>query len=409
MLDKTKKLRYHIFVRRDKFMKIIAVNAGSSSLKFQLLTMPEEHEITSGLVERIGYDNAVFSIKVNGEKIKKEQSILNHKVAVELVIKGLLENKIIESLEEINGVGHRVVQGGEIFKDSVVIDDQVIEDIKSLNDLAPLHNPANITGIKAFREILPNVIQVAVFDTTFHQSMKEDAYLYASPYEWYEKYGVRKYGFHGTSHQYVSERAIELLNQKESKIIVAHLGNGASLCAVKDGKSVDTSMGLTPLEGIPMGTRSGNIDPSVLMLVSQKEDKTYGEVLNDLNKHSGYLGVSGISNDSRDIVDNMHKGHHRATLAHRIQIKRIADYIGSYYVYMGGLDAICFTAGIGENAPEIRQDVIDAVKVLGIKLDQEENQKRGERLISTKDSKVKVFIIPTNEEVMIAREVMRLK
>ena len=389
-------------------MKIIAVNAGSSSLKFQLLNMPEEHEITSGLVERIGYDNAVFTIKIDGKKVKKETPVPNHKVAVELVIEGLLEHKVIESLDEIKGVGHRVVQGGELFKDSVVITDQVVKDIENLNDLAPLHNPANITGIEAFRELLPNVIQVAVFDTTFHQTMREDAYLYAAPYDWYKKYGVRKYGFHGTSHQYVSERAAELLENKDAKIIVAHLGNGASLCAVDGGKSVDTSMGLTPLEGIPMGTRSGNIDPAVLMLVSEKENKTYEEVLNDLNKASGYLGVSGISNDSRDIVENMLQGHYRATLAHRIQIKRIADYIGSYYVYMGGLDAICFTAGIGENAPEVRKDVIDAIKVLGITLDEAENQKRGERMISTADSKVKAFIIPTNEEVMIAREVLRL-
>jgi len=389
-------------------MKIIAVNAGSSSLKFQLLNMPEEHEITSGLVERIGYDNAVFTIKIDGKKVKKETPVPNHKVAVELVIEGLLEHKVIESLDEIKGVGHRVVQGGELFKDSVVITDQVVKDIESLNDLAPLHNPANITGIQAFRELLPHVIQVAVFDTTFHQTMREDAYLYAAPYEWYKKYGVRKYGFHGTSHQYVSERAAELLGKKDAKIIVAHLGNGASLCAVDGGKSVDTSMGLTPLEGIPMGTRSGNIDPAVLMLVSEKENKTYEEVLNDLNKSSGYLGVSGISNDSRDIVENMLQGHYRATLAHRIQIKRIADYIGSYYVYMGGLDAICFTAGIGENAPEVRKDVINAIKVLGITLDEAENQKRGERMISTADSKVKAFIIPTNEEVMIAREVLRL-
>jgi acetate kinase len=389
-------------------MKIIAVNAGSSSLKFQLLNMPEEHEITSGLVERIGYDNAVFTIKIDGKKVKKETPVPNHKVAVEIVIEGLLEHKVIGSLDEITGVGHRVVQGGELFKDSVVITDQVVKDIESLNDLAPLHNPANITGIEAFRELLPNVIQVAVFDTTFHQTMREDAYLYAAPYDWYKKYGVRKYGFHGTSHQYVSERAAELLGNKDAKIIVAHLGNGASLCAVDGGKSVDTSMGLTPLEGIPMGTRSGNIDPAVLMLVSEKENKTYEEVLNDLNKASGYLGVSGISNDSRDIVENMLQGHYRATLAHRIQIKRIADYIGSYYVYMGGLDAICFTAGIGENAPEVRKDVIDAIKVLGITLDEAENQKRGERMISTADSKVKAFIIPTNEEVMIAREVLRL-
>lgn len=390
-------------------MKIIAVNAGSSSLKFQLLNMPEEHEITSGLVERIGYDNAVFTIKIDGKKVKKETPVPNHKVAVELVIEGLLEHKVIASLDEIKGVGHRVVQGGELFKDSVVITDQVVKDIESLNDLAPLHNPANITGIEAFRELLPNVIQVAVFDTTFHQTMREDAYLYAAPYEWYKKYGVRKYGFHGTSHQYVSERVQELLGNKDAKIIVAHLGNGASLCAVDGGKSVDTSMGLTPLEGIPMGTRSGNIDPAVLMLVSEKENKSYEEVLNDLNKASGYLGVSGISNDSRDIVENMLQGHYRATLAHRIQIKRIADYIGSYYVYMGGLDAICFTAGIGENAPEVRKDVIDAIKVLGITLDEAENQKRGERMISTADSKVKAFIIPTNEEVMIAREVLKIK
>ncbi|BCR36194.1 acetate/propionate family kinase [Mariniplasma anaerobium] len=389
-------------------MKILAVNAGSSSLKFQLLNMPEETEITSGLVERIGYDNAVFVIKVNGQKVSKEQTILDHKVAVELVIKGLIENKIIDSLDEIKGVGHRVVQGGEIFKDSVVITDQVIKDIESLNDLAPLHNPANITGIKAFQAILPNVIQVAVFDTTFHQTMKEDAYLYSAPYEWYTKYGVRKYGFHGTSHQFVSQRAMELLDNPKAKIIVAHLGNGASLCAVDSGKSVDTSMGLTPLDGIPMGTRSGSIDPSVLMLVSQKENRSYADVLDDLNKRSGYLGVSGISNDSRDIVDNMNEGHKRATLAYKIQIKRIADFIGSYYVYMGGLDAICFTAGIGENAPIVRNDVIEAIKVLGAKIDPVENQKRGEHLISSKDSKIKVFVIPTNEEVMIAREVMRL-
>jgi acetate kinase len=239
--------------------------------------------------------------------------------------------------------------------------------------------------------------------------MTEDAYLYAAPYEWYEKYGVRKYGFHGTSHQYVSERAAELLHNPKAKIIVCHLGNGASLCAVDGGKSVDTSMGLTPLEGIPMGTRSGNIDPAVLMLVSSKEDKTYGEVLDELNKKSGYLGLSGFSNDSRDIIDGMNRGDYRATLAHNVQVKRIADYIGSYYVYMGGLDAICFTAGIGENAPEVRRDVIKAVEVLGVKLNEEENQKRGERLISTADSKVKAFIIPTNEEVMIAREVVRLE
>lgn len=390
-------------------MKILAVNAGSSSLKFQLLTMPQETVITSGIVERIGSDYAAFILKVNGEKITMTQPILNHKDAVSLVVDALIKYKAIDSLSEIVGVGHRVVQGGELFKDSAIITDEVVEQIRSLNDLAPLHNPANITGIEAFRKALPNVIQVAVFDTTFHQTMSEDAFMYASPYEWYKKYGVRKYGFHGTSHQYVSERAAKILNNPHAKIIVAHLGNGASLCAIKDGKSVDTSMGLTPLEGIPMGTRSGNIDPAVLMLIAAKENKTYGEVLDELNKKSGYLGVSGISNDSRDIIDGMNRGDHRATLAHKIQVKRIADYIGSYYVYMGGLDAICFTAGIGENASEIRRDVLEAVKVLGVTVDPVENEKRGERMISTKDSLVKAFIIPTNEEVMIAREVVKLK
>jgi len=390
-------------------LKILAVNAGSSSLKFQLFEMPEEKTIVSGIVERIGYDNAAIIFKYDGQKFVENHQILNHKVAVDMVIHGLLDRKIIESLDEIKGVGHRVVQGGELFKESAIIDDAVIAKIASLNDLAPLHNPANLTGIHAFQEALPNVIQVAVFDTTFHQTMTEDAYLYAAPYEWYQKYGVRKYGFHGTSHQYVSQRAAELLGNPHAKIVVAHLGNGASLCAVKDGISVDTSMGLTPLEGIPMGTRSGNIDPAVLMLVSSKEDKTYGEVLDELNKKSGYLGLSGFSNDSRDIIDGMNRGEYRATLAHKIQVKRIADYIGSYYVYMGGLDAIAFTAGIGENASEVRRDVIKGIKVLGIELDEVENEKRGERMISTKDSKVKAFIIPTNEEVMIAREVVRLK
>lgn len=390
-------------------MKILAVNAGSSSLKFQLFEMPEEKTVVSGIVERIGYDNAAVIFKYNGQKFTENHQILNHKVAVDMVIHGLLSREIIHSLDEIKGVGHRVVQGGELFKESAIIDDSVIEKIASLSDLAPLHNPANLTGINAFREALPHVIQVAVFDTTFHQTMTEDAYLYAAPYEWYQKYGVRKYGFHGTSHQYVSQRACDILHNPQAKVIVCHLGNGASICAVDGGKSVDTSMGLTPLEGIPMGTRSGNIDPAVLMLVSSKEDKTYGEVLDELNKKSGYLGLSGFSNDSRDIIDGMNRGDYRATLAHKIQVKRIADYIGSYYVYMGGLDAIAFTAGIGENAPEVRRDVIKAIKVLGIELDEEENQKRGERMISTPDSKVKAYIIPTNEEVMIAREVVRLE
>jgi acetate kinase len=390
-------------------MKIIAVNAGSSSLKFQLLEMPAEKVIASGIVERIGYENAKFTIKTNGDEIEVSESVKDHKKAVELLTEGLIKNNIIQSLTDIEGVGHRVVQGGELFKDSAVIDSDVIEKVRSLNDLAPLHNPANITGIEAFRKALPEVIQVAVFDTTFHQTMKPESYLYSTPYEWYQKYGIRKYGFHGTSHQFVSQRALKLLNNPKAKVIVCHLGNGVSLCAVDGGKSVDTSMGLTPLEGVPMGTRSGNVDPAILALVAKKENKSMQDVLDDLNKRSGYLGVSGFSNDSRDIVNAMLDGVERATVAHKIQVKRIADYIGSYYVYMGGLDAICFTAGIGENAPVVRKDIVEAVKVLGVDLDEVENSKRGERMISTKDSKVKAFIIPTNEEVMIAREVVRLK
>ncbi len=391
-------------------MKIMAVNAGSSSLKFQLLEMPSEDVIASGLVERIGYGNARFIIKYNGEKIEETKEILNHKIAVHLLIDSLLKHDIIKSLDEIKGVGHRVVQGGEIFKDSVVITDEVIEKVRGLIDLAPLHNPANITGIEAFRKDLPNVPQIAVFDTTFHQTMAEDAFLYATPYEWYKKYGVRKYGFHGTSHQFVSERAAVILDNPKAKIVICHLGNGASLCAVDSGKSVDTSMGLTPLEGIPMGTRSGNIDPSVLMLIADKENKSFAEALDDLNKRSGALGVSGISNDSRDIIKGMKEGNHRAQLAFDIQMKRIADYIGSYYVYMGGLDAIIFTAGIGENESLVRKSILDAVKVLGTEVDDEANKVRGqEALITTKNSKIKGYIIPTNEEVMIAREVMRLK
>ena len=387
-------------------MKIMAVNAGSSSLKFQLFEMPSEEVVTSGVVERIGYDNALFAIKVDGKKIESTQPVLDHGKAVDLLLESLIKHQIISSLDEIKGVGHRVVQGGEKFKESAVINDVMIDVLASLNDLAPLHNPANITGIEAFRKVLPNINQVAVFDTTFHQTMKAEAYLYATPYEWYEDYGVRKYGFHGTSHQYVSQKAAVLLNNPKAKIIVCHLGNGASLCAVDGGISIDTSMGLTPLEGIPMGTRSGNIDPAILSIVSNKEGRPVEDILDDLNKRSGYLGVSGLSNDSRDIIKGMNAGNMRAKLAHDIQMKRIADYIGSYYVYMGGLDAIVFTAGIGENESLVRAHVLERIKVLGVEVDEKANQLRGEHEITTKQSKVRAFVIPTNEEVMIARAVM---
>ena len=390
-------------------MKIMAVNAGSSSLKFQLFNMPEETTITSGIVERIGHNDAVFSIKFNGEKHEEVLPVLNHKVAVELLFDALIKYNVIKSLNEIEGVGHRVVQGGELFTDSAELIEENILKIESLNDLAPLHNPAHVVGIRAFKEALPNVFQIAVFDTTFHQSMPKENYMYATPYEWYTKYGIRKYGAHGTSHKFVSDRAAELLGKKDAKIIVCHLGNGASVTAVDSGKSIDTSMGLTPLEGIPMGTRSGNIDPAVFGLIAEKEGKNVKEILEVLNKKSGYLGVSGISHDSRDIAAAIAEGNERAKLALDIQTKRIADYIGSYYVLLGGLDAIAFTAGIGENATDVRSDIIQRVKVLGVEVDPELNKLRGENEISTKNSKVKVYVIPTNEEVVIARDVLRLQ
>lgn len=389
-------------------MKIMAVNAGSSSIKFQLLDMPSETQIASGIVERIGSENALFTIKYNGEKHVVETSILDHGVGVNLILEGLIKHHVIKDINEIEGVGHRVVQGGEVFKDSVLIDEKVLQQIIDLGEMAPLHNPANATGIKAFKAVLPNVPQVAVFDTTFHQTMDKDAYLYGTPYEWYTKYGIRKYGFHGTSHQYVSEKANQLMGTTDTKVVVCHIGNGASLSAVKNGHCVETSMGFTPLEGFPMGTRSGSIDPAITSYMANKLNASAQEITDILNKKSGYLGISGISNDARDIEQAIAEGNERARLAFDVQAKQIADYIGSYYIYMGGLDAICFTAGIGENSSILRQMIIDRLAVLGVKLDAELNKLRGERLISTADSKVKVFIIPTDEEVMIARDTIRI-
>jgi len=389
-------------------MKVISVNAGSSSLKFQLLKMPEEQVIASGVTERIGLEDAIYTIKFNGEKVSETLPILDHAVAIEILLASLKKHKIIESLDEIDGVGHRVVQGGEVFKESAVLNKLTIAAIDSLKDLAPLHNPPNLVGIRSFMKVLPNVVHLAVFDTTFHQTMAEDAYLCAVPYEWYEEYGVRKYGFYGTSHQYVSEIATKMLKKDDAKVIVCHIGNGVSITAVDSYKSVDTSMGLTPLEGVPMGTRSGNIDPALIELIAEKEGLTLSQVTDLLNKKSGYLGVSGISNDSRDISKAADEGNHRAFLAMQLQAKRIADYIGSYYIRLKGLDAIAFTAGIGENSSEIREMIIDYVSVLGVKLDEKLNNTRGvEGDISTKESKVKVFVIPTDEEVMIAREVFK--
>ena len=392
-------------------MKIMAVNAGSSSIKFQLLEMPSEEVIASGVMERIGLPEGIFTIKYDGKKEETHPVLKDHAVGVELLLKSLIEKGILKDLKEISGVGHRIVQGGEFFKDSTLVDEAVVKKISDLADLAPLHNPAHIVGIRAFQKALPEVPEVVVFDTVFHQTMPEEAYMYATPYEWYTKYGIRKYGAHGTSHQYVSHRCAQLLGKdvKDTKIIVCHLGNGASICAVEGGKCKDTSMGLTPLEGIPMGTRSGNIDPTVVSFIAGHENKTAQEVVNELNKKSGYLGMSGLSNDARDVTAGMEEGDHRCKMTFDVQAKRIVDYIASYYVYMGGCDAICFTAGMGENLIHLRKNILNRLGVLGVKLDEEANNVRAvEREITTKDSKIKAFIIPTNEEVMIARDVVRV-
>lgn len=389
-------------------MKILAVNAGSSSLKFQLLEMPEEKVITSGQIERIGFDDAKFTIKVNGDKRSKVEPIKNHSVAVSQVLDALIDLKIVKNYDEISGVGHRVVHGGEKFSDSVLITDEVLEEIERLKDLAPLHNPANATGIRAFKEVLPNVCHVAVFDTAFHQTMSEESFLYPVPYEWYKKYGIRKYGFHGTSHKFVSQRAIELLGLDKSKIITLHLGNGCSISAIKDGKSIDTSMGLTPLAGTMMGTRSGDIDPSILPFVMEKEELTIDEAIDELNYSSGLKGVSLKSSDMRDIVKGVEEGDVNCKIALNLFAKRVCDYIGSYYFLLGGCDCIVFTAGIGENSEPARKAILERLKPLGVIIDEEANSVRGKEIvITTPESKIKVVVIPTDEELVIARDTLR--
>ncbi len=391
--------------------KIIAINAGSSSLKFQLFDMPSETVITKGLVERIGLNDAVFNISYNEEKQTDVTDIPDHGVAVKILLNKLIDLGVVKSFDEITGIGHRVVHGGEEFSDSVVITDEVLAKLDELSELAPLHNPANVVGIKAFKEILPNVPAVAVFDTAFHQTMPEKSYLYSLPYEYYEKYGIRKYGFHGTSHKYVSERAAELLGRpvEELRLISCHLGNGASIAAIEGGKSIDTSMGFTPLAGVAMGTRSGNIDPALIPFIMEKTGKSADEVLDVLNKKSGILGVSGFSSDLRDIESAAKEGNERAQLALDVFASRIHKYIGSYAARMYGVDAIIFTAGIGENSTEIRARVLRGLEFMGVYWDPTLNQVRGkEAFINYPHSPVKVIIIPTNEEVMIARDVLRL-
>jgi acetate kinase len=391
--------------------KTIAINAGSSSLKWQLYGMPEETVIAKGIVERIGLNDSIFTIKYGeGQKFEQIIDIPDHDVAVKMLLDQLIDLGILATYDEITGVGHRVVHGGEFYDRSVVIDDEVLKNIEALADFAPLHNPANAMGIRAFKHLLPNIISVAVFDTAFHATMPEVNYLYSLPREYYETLRVRKYGAHGTSHRYVSERAAEMLGKPlaETKIITCHLGNGASITAVEGGKSIDTSMGFTPLAGVTMGTRSGDIDPSVLPYLMEKLDIDINEMINILNKKSGLLGLSGISSDMRDLENNMDKEEVRVALD--IFADRIRKYIGSYVTVMNGVDAIVFTAGIGENDSATRANIMSKLTWLGCELDAEKNKARGEELeISTPESTVKVFLIPTDEELMIARDVEALR
>ncbi len=391
--------------------KVIAVNAGSSSLKFQLFEMNDESVIASGVVERIGLEDSVFTIKYSGEKAVMTLSIPNHTEAVDLLLKTLMEKEIVSSLDEIEGVGHRVVQGGVYYDHSVVMDEEVVARVDELKSLAPLHNPANLTGYYAFKEAIPSAGAVAVFDTAFHQTLEPKSFVYPIPYEYYEKHGIRKYGAHGTSHYFVSSRAIELLGNKEnSKVVVAHLGAGGSLTAVKDGKSINTSMGFTPLAGIVMGTRSGDLDPSVIEFLIENFDMDIKEVINMLNKKSGLLGISGVSSDFRDVQAAALDGNERAQLAMDIYYRRVVSYIGRYFITLGGIDVIAFTAGIGENSSSARAEMMELMApALGIVIDEDANENgKGERLITKPESKVKVYVIPTNEELVIARDTKRL-
>ncbi len=395
-------------------MNVLVINCGSSSLKYQLIDSITENVLAVGICERIGIEGSVLKYTPQGgDKIQIESPMPNHEVAVKMVLDALVNEEygVIKSLDEINAVGHRVVHGGEKFASSVVIDDEVMKAIEECNELAPLHNPANLIGINACKALMEGVPMVAVFDTAFHQTMPAEAYMYGLPYEYYEKYKIRRYGFHGTSHSYVSKRAIDIagLDPNNSKVIVCHLGNGASVSAVLNGKSIDTSMGLTPLEGLIMGTRSGDLDPAIVEFIAHKENLTAEEVNTILNKKSGVAGLSGVSSDFRDLDDAAEKGHEKAILALDMFNYRVVKYIGAYVAALGGVDAIAFTAGVGENNGIMRGQVMKRLEFLGIKIDAEKNTVRSkETIVSTPDSKVKVIVVPTNEELAIARETVEL-
>lgn len=395
-------------------MKILVINCGSSSLKYQLIDMETEELMAKGLVERIGIEGSRIKHETIGKEKKTiETPMQDHKRALELVMESLTNEEYgtIKSLDEIDAVGHRVVHGGEDFAQSVVIDEKVLKGIEDNVEIAPLHNPPNIMGIKACQRLLPNVKQVAVFDTAFHQTMPAESYIYALPYEYYEKYKIRRFGFHGTSHRYITKRAAEMLGKdlNEVNLITCHLGNGSSICAVKNGKSIDTSMGFTPLEGLAMGTRCGDLDPAILPFIMEKENLSAEELNTLMNKKSGVLGISGVSSDFRDIETARDEGNERAKLALDIFEKRVRGYIGSYMTELDHVDAIVFTAGVGENSVEMRESIVNGLKSLGIKIDSERNNVRGEdKLISADDSSIKIFVIPTNEELMIAKDTLEL-
>ena len=394
-------------------MKILVLNCGSSSLKYQLINMENEEVLASGKYERIGEKEAFITHKVNGQKIKIDNPAYNHTEAIEFTLKQLLnpEYKVIDSLEEINAIGHRLVHGGEKISDSVVIDDNVIDVLKEYTDLAPLHNPACILGIEACKEVMPDKPMVGVFDTAFHYSIPKERYIYPVPYEYYKKYSVRKYGFHGTSHKYVSQRLAEIENKpiEDMKIVTCHLGQGSSICAIEGGKSVDTSMGLTPLGGIPMVTRSGDLDPSVLLYIMKKEKLSAQEMEDILNKKSGVSGISGLAPDFRVIEQAANDGDEKAQIAMDNFKYSVASFIAKYAVAMNGIDSIIFTGGVGENQINIRKGICEQLKFMGVELDNEKNQIRSEeKLISKDTSKVKVYVIPTNEELMIAKETQKL-
>ena len=390
-------------------MKIISINAGSSSLKFSLFDMKDERVIASGLFERIGIEGSNYKIKFNGETIQQEVELKDHVDAVNILLDKLTSLNIISSLDEINGVGHRVVQGKDVFSESVIVTDEVMAKLDEIKGFAPLHNPANMLGINAFKSVLPEVPMVAVFDTAFHQTMSKETYLYPVPYKWYTEYGVRKYGAHGTSHRYITNTMKDILGREDFKLISCHIGSGASITAVKDMKCVDTSMGFTPLAGIMMGTRSGDVDPSIIPYVMEQEGKNASEVIDDLNKHSGLLGLSEYSSDMRDIVDKCSEQDEKAIVAKDKYVRRVVDYIAQYYVLLGGVDAIVFTAGVGENSVPIRREICEKLACLGVKIDLDLNNKRGEiTKISSNDSKIDIYVVPTDEELMIARDTLAL-